>query len=123
MRHRSAGVIQTAWQEINLLHLRHEVTQLGSRQPLTRPCILDLEAVLEHTDEEAVTSIIKRAKRLSGFRNKEVTPTIIRQATCPARICLQNQVAVLLYLLYPVHVRIRKSFGEMTRKLSDTASQ
>jgi hypothetical protein len=25
--------------------------------------------------------------------------------------------------LYPVHVRIRKSFGEMTRKLSDTASQ
>ncbi len=25
--------------------------------------------------------------------------------------------------LYPVHVSIRKSFGEMTRKLSDTASQ
>ncbi len=25
--------------------------------------------------------------------------------------------------IYPVHVSIRKSFGEMTRKLSDTASQ
>jgi hypothetical protein len=26
-------------------------------------------------------------------------------------------------LVYSVHVRIRKSWGEMTRKLSDTASQ
>src|SRR5208283_4794263 len=26
-------------------------------------------------------------------------------------------------ILYPVHARIRKSLGEMTRKLSDTASQ
>jgi len=25
--------------------------------------------------------------------------------------------------VYPVHARIRKSLGEMTRKLSDTASQ
>ena len=26
-------------------------------------------------------------------------------------------------IIYPAHARIRKSLGEMTRKLSDTASQ